>query len=288
MERMERNNMNRLFRNCLALSLLLSLAVSGLAQTPPTLDTLTQEQREEFLRTARITKKREISSGITLPSKATLTDGRTTHDAQIQTVDIRKASYKTPSGTEIDFTDSYKYNIAAYRLDKLLGLGMVPASVERKVAGDTAAVTWWVDDMLMTGKKRHKKKIPVPHVKLFNWNKQMFCLRVFDQLIYNTDRNLGNVLITKDWKIWMIDHTRAFRRHKTLRTPGDLVKCDRRLLAALRKLNYKLLERELSPYLDKGQIKALLARRDQIVEFFDTGVDKKGGHAVLYDSLPRQ
>ena len=181
-----------------------------------------------------------------------------------------------------------KYNIAAYRLDKLLGLGMVPVSVERKVAGDFAAVTWWVDDVLMTGKQRYNEKIPVPHVHRFNWNKQMYCLRVFDQLIYNTDRNLGNVLITKDWKIRMIDHTRAFRNHKTLKTPGDLVKCDRRLLAALRKLNYEMLASELRPYLNKAQIKALLARRDRIVEFFDTGITEKGEQAVLYDSPPRQ
>ena len=280
--------MNSLFRNCLALSFVLSLAASVFAQTPSTPNRLTREQQEEFLRTARIIRKSEISSGVTLPLRATLTDGRTTHDAQIQTVEIRKASYQTPSGTEINFTDSYKYNIAAYRLDKLLGLGMVPVSVERKVAGATAAVTWWVDDMLMTGKKRHKKKIPVPHVKLFNWNKQMFCCRVFDQLIYNTDRNLGNVIITNDWQIWMIDHTRAFRNHKTLKTPGDLVKCDRRLLTAMRKLNYEMLARELRPYLRKAQIKALLARRDRIVKFFDKAVAEKGEQAVLYDSPPRQ
>ena len=109
---------------------------------------------------------------------------------------------------------------------------------------------------------------------------------MFDQLIYNTDRNLGNVLITKDWKIWMIDHSRTFRRHKTLKTPGNLGKCDRRLLAAMRKLNYEMLASELRPYLNKVQIKALLARRDRIVKFFDTAVAQKGEHAVLYDSPP--
>ena len=280
--------MKRLFRDCLSLALVLGLAAPGFAQTPPSRDTLTQEQQEEFLRTGRIIKKSEISSGVTHPLRATLTDGQTTHDAQIQTVDIYKRQFPTPLGTEINFTDSYKYNIAAYRLNKLLGLGMVPVSVERKVAGNTAAVTWWVDDFLMDGKKRYDEKIPVPKVKLFNWNKQMYCLRVFDQLIYNTDRNLGNWVITNDWQMWMVDHTRAFRNHKTLRIPGDLVKCDRRLLAAMRKLNYEVLARELRPYLSKAQIKALLARRDRIVKFFDKAVAQKGEHAVLYDSPPRQ
>ncbi len=279
--------MNRLSRNCLALSLVLSLTALGFAQTPPSRDTLTQEQQEEFLRTARIKKKRE-TSGSTRPSRATLADGRTTHDAQIQPVDIYKVIYPTPLGKEINFTDSYKYNIAAYRLDKLLGLGMVPVSVERTVAGDFAAVTWWVDDVLLMTQKQWNEKTQVPHAQRSNLNKQVFCWRVFDELIYNTDRSFGNVLITNDWQIWMIDHTRAFRLHKTLKTPGDLVKCDRRLLAAMRKLNYEVLARELRPYLSKAQIKALLARRDRIVEFFDKAVAQKGEHAVLFDSPPRQ
>lgn len=43
-------------------------------------------------------------------------------------------------------------------------------------------------------------------------------LRVFDELIQNRDRNAGNVLWTKDWTMWMIDHPRAFRTgHELLR-----------------------------------------------------------------------
>ena len=39
-----------------------------------------------------------------------------------------------------------------------------------------------------------------------------FAVRVFDELIANRDRNIGNMLWTSTWKMWMIDHTRAFRR----------------------------------------------------------------------------
>ena len=184
-------------------------------------------------------------------------------------------------GTELNFTDSYKYNIAGYRLDKIMGLGMVPVSVKRKVGGNWAAVTWWIDDVLMTEKQRKKRKIPTPNPD--HWNKQMYCLRVFDQLIYNMDRNLGNLVITKDWRIHMVDHTRAFRTHRVLESPKDLVQCDRRLLAALRGLTYETLAGELRPYLTKSQIKALLARRDLIVKYFDNAVAEKGEQAVLYD-----
>ena len=163
---------------------------------------------------------------------------------------------------------------------------MIPISVERKVQGETAAVTWWIDDILMTEGQRKRRKISAPNSDL--WNKQMYCLRVFDQLIYNFDRNLGNVPITTDWRIHMIDHTRAFRREKKLKAEKDLVQCDRRLLAAMRGLTYETLESELRPYLSKSEIKGLLARRDLIVEYFDNAVAEKGEQAVLYDLPPQQ
>ncbi len=246
---------------------------------------LTREQKEEFLRTARIVSVRSLSQGVTLSKRATLTDGKITHDAHVQTVNIRKAVHETSAGKIIDFVDSYKYNIAAYRLDRLLDLGMVPVSVERKVGGNWAAVTWWIDDVLMTEGQRKRRKIPVPNPDL--WNKQMYRCRVFDQLIFNFDRNIGNLAITKDWRIHMIDHTRAFRRDKKLRSEKNLVQCDRKLLEALRRLTYEILESELRPYLTKSEVKALLTRRDLIIDFFDKAVAEKGEQAVLYDMLPR-
>ena len=162
---------------------------------------------------------------------------------------------------------------------------MVPVSIERKVAGKTSAVTWWVDDVLMDELQRHNKNITPPD--LDEWSKQMHILRVFDQLIYNTDRNLGNLLIDKRWQIWMIDHTRAFRSQKTLLSQKNLVMCDRKLLASLRKLDEDTLTGELKAFLTKTEIKALVARRDLIVRFFDDEVASKGEGAVLYD-LPRR
>lgn len=269
------------YRYPFVLGLILALSAPALAQTLPASKELTREQQEKFLRTARIISKREIPTGITNPERATLTDGRITHDAQIQTVNIRKPIFETASGTILGFVDSYEYNIAAYRLDKILDLRMIPVSVERRVGGSSAAVTWWIDDVLMTEAQRKRKKISVPNPDL--WNKQMYRLRVFDQLIYNFDRNLGNLVITKDWRIHLIDHTRAFRREKKLRGVKNLVQCDRQLLEAMRNLTYERLEGELRPLLTRAQINALLARRDRIVEFFDKAVAEKGEQAVLYD-----
>jgi hypothetical protein len=127
---------------------------------------------------------------------------------------------------------------------------------------------------------RIKKNVTPKNLDL--WNKQMHIVRVFDQLIYNTDRNLGNLVIDKEWQIWMIDHSRAFRMMKDLREPQNLVQCDRELLAKMKELNEEVLKKELGGYLNQMEIRGLLARRDKIVELFEAK-----GPSALYDS-PRR
>ena len=248
--------------------------------TDPTL--WTPQQKREFLLTAKVVKTSYISEGTTGSKRVTLTVGNFTHDAQFQDVDVWKMTHHSAAGTEIDFRDSYRYNIAAYLLDGMLGLGrMTPVSVERTLSGERGALTWWVDDVLMTEKKRYLSRTEPPDRPA--WNNRIYCVRVFDELIYNVDRNLGNLLITNDWKLWMIDHTRAFRRHKKLHKVKQLRKCDRRFLEAMRRLDYESLSSELRPYLRDVEIRALLARRDLIVAFFDQEIATKEEGAVLFD-----
>jgi len=261
------------------------LTLSALAQqtavaesaSPPA---LTRAQMEEFLLTAKVVERKHLSMGITNSERAVLDNGNLRHDAHIQSVDISKTFFQTIQGTEVNFRDCYKFDVAAYELDKLLNLNMVPVTVERK-AGDMAAVTWWVDDTLMTELVRKKKKMEPPNQHY--WNQQMYICRVFDQLIYNTDRNLGNLVISKDWKVWMIDHTRAFRTMKDLQSPKNLVQCDRQLLGKLRELNKQVLTEKMQKYLTPIEIEGLLARRDKIVKFFDEQIAQKGEAAVLFD-----
>ena len=241
---------------------------------------LTDAEKEDFLLKAKVVSMRNINTGVTGTRRAVLDDGKLKHDAHIQTVDISKTSFQTDRGTEFNFRDSYKFNIAAYELDKLLDLNMVPPHVERKVVGHMSSVGWWLDDSMMEG-DRKKRKMEPPDVHF--WNLQMYVVRVFDQLVYNMDSNLGNLMITKDWKIWKVDHTRAFRTMKDLKSPKDLVQCDRKLLGKLRELNKDTLKEKLGHYLTNSEIEGLLARRDKIVKFFDDQVAQKGEAAVLYD-----
>ena len=202
----------------LGLILLAGFAPALLAQgTPAAAPALTPDQMEAFLLKARISNVRDVGSGVTLSKRATLTDGQLTHDAHIQTVDIAQQVFEAGRHTELNFKDTYRYNIAGYRVAKLIGLNTVPMSVERAVEGKVAAVTWWVDDVKMDEKDRVKTKELGPDP--VRTTKQIQIMRIWDELIQNRDRNQGNILWTGDWTLWLIDHTRAFRLGQTLLKP---------------------------------------------------------------------
>ena len=192
---------------------------------------------------------------------------------------MRKNIHETAVGSEISFRDCYKFNVAAYRLDRLIGLDMVPVSVERKVRGKPAAITWWIDDVLMSLRERYSRRTPIPDIRL--WNDQRYQARTFNQLIYNTDPHLGNHIIDKSWKLWMIDFTRAFRTFRKLYSVKDLDKIDRRFYDGLRRLTAESLEAATTPYLEKREQKAVLIRRDLLLEHFDARIAAEGEHAVI-------
>jgi hypothetical protein len=204
-----------------------------------------------------------------------------THDAHFQSIDVRKAAQQTASGLQLHFADSYKFNIAAYRLDRLIGLQMVPVSVERRYARNSGAFTWWVDAVLMMEKERYQKKIAPPDQEA--WNEQMHRVRVFNELVYNTDPNLGNVLITANWKIKLVDFSRAFRPFPKLLNAKNLVMIDRKLYGAIKNMDAAEVERTMADVLTKPEIRSLLARRDLIVQFFDERARRQGEAKVFYD-----
>jgi hypothetical protein len=262
--------------------LLVSAAVAAqgpsASPAPPTLSTA--EEREAFLASARIVRTRPASKGVTNTDRVTLSDGVVTHDASVQTIDEARAVFEGTQGTELNFKDSWRFNVAAYKIDRLLAIGMIPATVERRHGGKPGSFTWWIDDVLMDEQERYRKKHRAPDT--LNWNQQMWITRLFDQLIANVDRNLGNLIIDKGWNIWMIDHSRAFRLNPAPRSPANLSKVERSLLERLRQLDRESLRSATSPYLTDPEIDALMSRRDRIVEHFD-----KGGPALVFDRPAR-
>ena len=258
--------------------------VPALAGTP-----VTDADREQFLLQAQVVRQKGAPSGITGSSRATLRLGDIEHDAHIQPHDEYKSQLPLGSGLELDFRDTWRNNVAAYRLDRMLGLGMVPVTVVRRDerSRKPASYTWWVDDVLMVERERFEKKVRAPDPVA--WNRQIFIVRIFDQLIYNFDRNLGNLVIDKGWNVWMIDHTRAFKIFKELKNEKNLSEtCEADLLAKLRTLEKPALQEAMKDLLIEGQIDGLLARRDTIVAAYERKIASRGEDQVLYRLPSRQ
>jgi hypothetical protein len=258
-----------------AAALLAALSVFASDESAPT-----EEQFKEFLKTAKVVNSKQTSKGVTAPFKLTLSDGSRTMEACFQAVDESKRVMKLLHRTEFNFRDSYRFNIAAYELAKLLGLqSMVPVTVEYKWRGRTGSLSWWVPAK-MDEAERLKQRLQPPDINAFN--RQLNRMWVFSELVYDTDRNQTNMLFTEDWSLWIIDFTRAFRQQHELENPRHLIMCDHLLLEKLRELNEAEVLEKTKLYLSKGQVKAVMARRDKILAHFAQLVTQKGESAVLY------
>jgi len=237
---------------------------------------------ETFLKTANLVSLEAIGKGVTGSRKAALELNGVTHSAVFKTIDDRSMiGITTLEDGRVDpqFQDSWKCDVAAYELDKMVGLGMVPATVERRLDKKNGSLQLWVDS-IMNEQARQKGNVRPPDVQA--WNDQMNKLWVWDNLIYNVDRNLGNILITEQWSMVAIDHSRTFRPYSKLQNEKLLVRFSRSLLAKLEELNEKDLKASLGKYLDGSQIKGILKRRDLILETAKKLVAEKGEDAVLY------
>lgn len=242
---------------------------------------LTVDEQIAFLKTARPVSSQKIGKGITGALRVVLSDGTRTHDAAFQSIAEEPRFDGRKRAGELRFTDHYRYNIAAWRLASHLGLGaMMPPTVERDVDGTRGALSWWVDDVMMDEAEREAKDLQPPDIRGFSRQRQR--MAVFAELVRDTDRNKGNVVYTNDWRVIMLDFTRAFRLETPLRNPSLLAICDRALLAAMRALTRDDLNRVLDRSLTSDETKAILTRRDLIVAHFDRLIAERGESVVLY------
>lgn len=263
--------------------LVLSAPAHGRAQLGAPASLETRDEREAFLSKASIVTDAPTDGR---PSwRAALDDATRRHDASVVTQD-------GSAPTRLN----YRFNLAAYELDKLLDLNLVPPSVERTINGRPASVIWWVDNIAMNELDRRRKKIDPPDPD--RWGRQVQAVRVFDELISNTYRDPApplyfntvwdNLLITTDWTIWITDHTGAFRTRKELQDPDSLVRCPRIVLGRLRVLNKERLRQALARYLSSQQLETLDVRRVLLLRHFDHQIEIRGEADVLYDLPPRR
>lgn len=245
---------------------------------------LAGEEAVVFLRTAEIRgEPREFDSlAMTDPVQVTLTDGTQTLRAIFKDEDTYHMRVKFADGRALTkVIDSYKNEIAAYELDALLELGIVPPCVERSIESRTGSLCLWVE-AAMTEAERLAKKIQPPSPTA--WNNQMFIVRLFQQLIWDADyNNVRNTLLDANFRIYKIDSSMAFRADPDLRKEESLTRFSRKVLAKLESLQRSEVEARLGPWLDQPRLDALWARRDRLLELVQERIAVAGKSAILYD-----
>lgn len=235
---------------------------------------------EEFLRTAEVVAHEDIGVGVTRPMRLELSDGQMTLSASWKTVDERRRGIvRLADGTtDRNFRDSYEFEIAAYELDKLIGTNLVPPTVERRWHGKSGAMQLWIDNAT-TDFDRREQNLQVPDA--LRWNRQVYNIQLFRCLTYDIDyKNARNTLIDPDWRLWAIDSSRSFRTKKEL-VDESLDHFSRAVLANLRELDFDALKERIGDWIADDRIRAILARRNLIVEHAEKLAAERGEGAVL-------
>jgi hypothetical protein len=237
----------------------------------PRPDDLTDDQIEDILLNGEIVSMEDVGQGVTKPQKVVLRkDG---HEI--------KAIFKTEStpiqGSQrqqrklINLSDRWEHEVAAYRLDRLIQLDLVPVTVERTIGGAQGSLSFWIDG-LISELKREEEQLPAT-----GWcslGEQWQLMFMFDALIYNEDRTQQNMVYGReDWMMYLIDHSRSFRTHGG--RPQDIRQVELRLSPLLARrleaLEYTDLNAALKGLLEKAQIQAIIKRRDEILEDWRKG-----------------
>jgi len=245
---------------------------------------------EEFLSRAKVVSMEEIGTGITRPQRIYLEQDGETMKAAFKTVNLHytRRTRFSDGAQKLNFTDNFAYERAAYLIDRMLGLRMVPVAVLRTIDGKQGAVIEWVGNAISEAERREQGIAPDDPLRLPH---QRDVMKVFDALILNDDRNLGNELIgVDDWKLNLIDHSRAFRLDKKLPAGFDVepIALPAELYRRLEALDRASLKATVGKLLSGPQIKAMLARRDEILAKVEADRKRYGDALVFHDGPPEE
>ena len=242
-----------------------------------------REKWEEFLKEAKIVEWDQplsVREAITEPWRLKLEKDRV----------IKYAWWKNVEGRPKRFLEGWKWEIAAYRLDKLLKLNMVPPCIEKRFKGERGSCSLEAEFIMMYREKMEQDLEIPPHYIRSSF-RAVYLMRTWDNLIANGDRNWGDILITEDWRIILIDHSRTFQASKKhtkkliYKGKGEdepIRELPRAFVERLKSLTFKKIREAVGEYLKDKEIEAVLTRRDLILKEVDRLIKKFSEDKFLY------
>lgn len=291
MAKRTRARIGRLVVLPLALALLLAASPPGAAQAPlplwrdaggAPLPFGSHEEAEAFLLQARVVESEHFGEGITGLRRLVLEyDGVSARAAFHEFHEITRDTVVNER-RHLEYHDSYLGQCAAYALARLLGLGNVPPTVCRRVDGAEGSLQLWVEGSMQEA-QRLESGLEPPDFR--SWLRQVQRMNLFDALAFNDDRHARNFLVDGDWRLWMIDHTRAFQHGNELPEPLAFAYCERPVWDRLRSLTDEEIRAGLGRYLDVAQLTSLLRRRARLVEIIEQRIAERGEGATLIEAV---
>ena len=241
------------------------------------------EEAMEFLTHAEIVGEPEIFDdvAITGPVRITLTDGSRTLRAIFKHEDTVYPEFRFSDGREVRRAkDSYRHEIAAFELNRMLGLDLVPPCVERKIESRTGSLCLWVEG-LMTEAERRERGLQPPDPVQFKG--QLREIELFQQFIADLDySDFRNLIVDEDSRIHKVDCSMAFDADPDLLTGLYSSRLSRRLVQALGALDKKEMSEKLKPWLLKDQRSGLWERRNRILKRAERLIADHGEEKTLY------
>jgi hypothetical protein len=239
---------------------------------------------EQALADGEILESKPLGIGVTKPQKLLIEwEGRRI-EAVFKAVNVEESGVTVMANAtaEINFTDSYRWELGAYLLDRQLGLNMVPVTVERRIDGQKGVVIEWIEDTI-SETERIERQIDIPADS--GRIEKLSTMLLFDALIYNVDRNPGNWLWTHDWQLYLIDHSRSFRLNKKLpkNVAETTLQVPRWLYDRLGELELETLVPALSTAVDRGRVKMVMKRRDALIAKIERQRKDFGDDVVFTD-----
>jgi hypothetical protein len=227
---------------------------------------------ERFLREAKVVSvTKEVSPGRSRPWIVTLSEGGVQRQALFKYFDYRRPQAQP---------HSYKYELAAYALDRLLDAQLVPPVVERKIEGRKGSLQIFVENCV-SEQDRRRKRLEPPDPKAFA--NALEGVRVFESLVDDECLNYSDLLVhPDDWRVCRVDFSEAFGPSPELRPDCRITVCPRRLYEGLQKLDDATVVTAMKAYLDEAEIRALLTRKSLLLEKIEALIAEKGEASVLF------
>ena len=224
---------------------------------------------EELLENAEVVSIKDLGSGANNPKRVTLKQGERT---------LRGLWKPIQRGPKEWGWESYETEVAAYEIDRMLGLDMVPPTVVKEIDGQTGSLQLWVDGC------RLYEDVEGDDHETVSWERQMSCMRVFDAVIGNRERGVRNYMVDEEWNVVLIDHSQAFSTSHYLDEQLDNLppRFDRAQIESMKHWDVEYLSFRFGQLLLKPQVHAIIIRRDALVRYVDDLIENRGDENVFF------